>query len=416
MKKVKIFTQSVFCLLAVCISSNLSAQDVPVPVLEDGHAWHYETNADGTQNVEVVDVSTAPEGIGVQAGSIFKHTSLDVSWDQWWWCAAISFQPDPVAITSETKSLKFKIYSEMSKYYIIVKTASEQAIITLENFPIEPNQWNTIEVDLSSFIGQDIGKFELVPGLPNQTIYFYPYFENLASKPTINNVVEPLVAMDESLLTFPTNNADATSISIVDTTGLNVPVAVSDKVFKIHANDIADWQFWWNIGVSLNDAPVVPENENAVLVAQVKSTNNQFIIMQFADDNTLLNTAYNWGTRDIVPNQWNEIVMDYISPHRGWTFLKRIEMATYVGNLDAYVYFYWATKGSATSVKELAQKQNHIKIVGNQIIVEGATNIKQYTVTGKLLNTGHKGFVPAIEGINIVVADGVAYKVFYNGK
>lgn len=416
MKTARIFTPLVLFIIAVSVSGKLSAQAVPVPVLEPGHPWHYETNAGGTQTIEEVDVSFVPEGIGIQTDNVFKHKSFDVSWNQWWWCGALSFQTDPVAITEETKMLKMKIFSEsLTKYYIIAKQADEQAIITIENFPIEPNKWNTVEIDLSAFVGRNIGKFELVPGLPNQTIYFYPYFEDPKPGAKIDEVVSPLAAMDESLFTFPSNNPDATSISIVDTTGLNVPVPVSDKIFKIHANDIPGWQFWWNIGISLNDAEVVPEEEDVVLVAQVKSPNNQFIIMQFADDNTLLNTAYNWGTRDIVPCEWNEIVMDYISPHRGWTFLKRIEMATYIGNVDVYASFYWAKK-STTGIKKLTLPQKNVKIDGNQIVVEDASDIKQYTVTGTLVNTGSKGSVPAMKGLNIIVADGVAYKVLYNGK
>jgi hypothetical protein len=415
--KTRFFTPFVLFLLAVSVSGNLSAQAVPVPVLEPGHPWHYETNAGGTQNVEEMDASLAPEGIGVPAEMVFKHTSFDVSWNQWWWCAAIAFQTDPVAITEETKTLKMKIFSDvLTKYYIIAKQADEQAFITIENFPVEPNKWNTVEIDLSSFVGRNIGKFELVPGLPGQTIYFYPYFENSTPKTEISEVIAPLVAMDESLLTFPSNNPDATSISIVDTAGLNVPVKISDKIFKIHANDIAGWQFWWNVGISLNDAVVVPEEEDVVLAAQIKSPNNQFIIMQFADDNTLLNTAYNWGTRDIVPDEWNEIVMDYISPYRGWTFLQRIEMATYVANVDVYINFYWAKKGNTTGIKKPLPAQKNVKIVGNQIVVEGASDIKQYTVTGLLMNTSRNGSVPALEGLNIIVADGVACKVLYTGK
>jgi hypothetical protein len=418
MRATRIFTQSVLFLLAVSVSGHLSAQAVPVPVLEPGHPWHYETNANGTQTVEVVDALTAPAGIGVQTDSVFKHTSLDVSWDQWWWCAAIAFQTDPVVITEETKTLKFKVFSEtLTKYYIIAKQADEAAIITLEHFPIEPDKWNTIQIDLSSFVGRNIGKFELVPGLPNQTIYFYPYFEDPAPQPKIAEVVAPLAAMDESLFTFPSNNPDATSISIVDTAGLNVPVPVSDKVFKIHANDIAGWQFWWNIGISLNDGVLVPESEDVVLVGQVKSPHNQVIVMQFADDDTRLNTAYNWGTRDIAPGEWNTIVMDYITPHRGWTFLKRIEMATYTGNIDVYAYFYWATKDNSTvAIKNPKPVQKDVKIAGNRIIVEGASDIKQYTVTGALVNTSNNGSVPALDGLNIIVADGVAYKVLHNAK
>ncbi|MDR2057219.1 MAG: hypothetical protein LBP83_02855 [Dysgonamonadaceae bacterium] len=417
MKTTRIFTPLVLMLLAVSISGNLNAQAVPVPVLEPGHTWHYETNADGTQSIEEVDISTVPGGIGVQTVSVFKHTSFDVSWDQWWWCAAIAFQTDPVDITEETKTLKMKVFSEtLTKYYIIAKQADEQTIITIENFPVEPNKWNTVEVDLSSFAGHNIGKFELVPGLPGQTIYFYPYFEDPTPKTKIAEVVSPLVTMDESLLTFSSNNPDATSISIIDTTGLDVPVPVSDKIFKIHTNDIAGWQFWWNIGISLNDAEVVPEDESTVLVAQVKSPNSQFIIMQFADDDTLLNTAYNWGTRDIVPDEWNEIVMDYISPHRGWSFLKRIEMAAYVANIDAYIYFYWAKKDNEAAIKRLKPLQKNVKIAGNQIVVEGVADIKQYTVTGALVNTSSKGSVPALDGLNIIVADGIAYKVLYNRK
>jgi hypothetical protein len=412
MKK-KIFTLTC-CFLAA--SLGLSAQDIPVPVLSDVNNWHYETNASNTQSVEVVDVSTIPEGIGLQTDNVFKHISNDIEWGAWWWCAAISFQDASVAITETTKALKFKVFSEtLTKYYIVVKTSTEQAIITLENYPVEPGKWNTIEVDLSALIGQDIGKFELVPQLPNQTVYFYPYFENLAPKQIVDDVVGPLVEMDETLFAFGSNNASASTISVVDTAGLNVPVEISDKVFKIHANDIEDWQFWWNLSISLNDAIVVPENEDVVLVAQVKSPNNQFILMQFADDNTILNTAYNWGTRHLVPDQWNEIIMDYIPPHRGWTFLKRIEMAAFVGNIDAYVYFYWATK-STTSIRDLVQPRNNIKITGNRIIVEGAMDIKQYSVSGKLINISKTGFVPAVKGLNIIVADGVAYKIFYDGK
>ncbi len=319
-------------------------------------------------------------------------------------------------ITEETKTLKMKIFSEeLTKYYIVIKQADEAAIITLENFPIEPNQWNTIEVDLSTFIGMNIGKFELVPGLPNQTIYFYPYFENPTPKVRAGEVVAPLVEMDESLFVYKTNVEGTSTISVVDAEGLNVPVPV-DKVFKIQSNDVDGWQYWYNIAVELNEAVTVPAEEDVVLVAQVKSPNNQFIIMQFADDGTCLNTAYNYGTRDIIPNEWNEIVMDYISPHRGWTFLKRIEMAAYVGNIDLYAYFYWAKKDDGTSANELDLTKKNCKIVGDQIVVDGASDIKQYTVTGMLVNTSYTGSVPAFEGLNIIVADGVAYKVLYNGK
>ncbi len=76
MKKAKIFTPLVLFLLAVCVSTNLNAQAVPVPVLGSDHPWHYETNAGETQAVDMVDPSTVPDGINEPADYVFKHTSF----------------------------------------------------------------------------------------------------------------------------------------------------------------------------------------------------------------------------------------------------------------------------------------------------------------------------------------------------
>jgi hypothetical protein len=414
MKNLRTFFQLAVCFLAVCISGSLNAQNVPVPLLEDIHDWRYETNGGGTQTIEVADASTIPAGLGIETDNVFKHTSLDISWDAWWWCGAIALN-NLVPITENTKTLKFKVYTEMSKYYIVVKTDPATAFITLENVPVEPNTWTTVECDLSPYIGSSIERIELVPQASNQVIYVYPYFEDPAPKPVIANVIAPLVEnMTEADFTFTSNNAN-TATTIVESAGLNVPDDFASKVFKVHTDGAEGWQFWWNTVINLNDAQLIPENENVVLVAKVFSPYSEALIMQKADDGTILNTAYNWGQRIIVPDQWNEIVMDYISPHRGWSFLQTIELATMSPGIDLYAYFYWATKNT-TSIKELTPIQKNIKIVGNQIVVDGASDIKQYTVTGQLVNTSHTGFVPAMKGINIIVADGVASKVFYNGK
>jgi len=413
--KTKNLTLFVLFLLAVSVSGELCAQAVPVPVLKPKHPWHYETNAGGTQNVEWVHISTVPAGIGIETDSVFRHTTFNVQWDQWWWCAAISFQPDPVAFTNETKVLKMKVFSEeMTKYFIVVKQANEQEIIRWENYPIEPGKWNTIEVDLSTFVGQNVGKFELLSQLPNQVVYFYPYFEDPAPQPKVT-AIAPVADMVEQSFTFTFNDArNFYDVSIVDAAGLDIPVPITDKVFKIHAQDPdGGWIWWWNVGINLKDTPLVPENEDEVLVAQIYSPHHLCNLLQKADDGTILNSAYNWGTRDLIPNKWNEIVMDYISPHRGWTFLKTIELTSYIPGIDLYCYFYWAKKDDLSSIRQMKPELKNIKIVGNQIVVEGASDIKQYTATGALVNSGREGSVQALKGLNIIVADGVAYKVIY---
>lgn len=414
MKKLKTFTQLALLIIAVCVSCNLTAQTTPVPLLTNINDWTYATNAGETQSIEVVPTSTAPTGIGVATDNIFKHTSFNIEWGAWWWVGAIYIN-EPVTITEATKTLKFKVYSDTPSYYFIIKNTDGTAIMTCENAPVEPNTWSTLELDLTPYIGNNIKAIEFVPVTPGRVIYFYPYFEDPTPQTSVTAIGELKENMTEADFTFGGNSANTTA-TLVDPTGLNVPDNFVTKVFKVHSIADSNWQFWWGAFINLNVAQVVPANLNTVLVAKVFSPNNQILLNQKAEDGSLLNTAYNWGTRNIVPNQWNEIVMDYIPSRRdGFSSLKSIELSTFVGNIDVYAYFYWATKIS-TDNKEIMPELKNIKIQGNQIFVDGASDIKQYTVTGKLVGTSQSGFVTAIEGLNIIVADGVAHKVFYNRR
>jgi len=414
MKKLRTFTQLALLLIAVCVSGNLIAQTTPVPLLQNINDWTYATNAGETQSIEVIPISTAPAGIGIDTENIFKHTSFNIEWGAWWWVGAIYIN-EPVTITEATKTLKFKVYSDTPSYYFIIKNSDGTAIMVQERAPVEPNTWCTIEMDLTPYIGYNIKAIEFVPEIPGRVIYFYPYFEDPTPQPAVTAIGNLKENMTEADFTFTANNGN-TPITIVDPTGLNVPDNFVTKVFKVSAGNDPNRAFWWNSIINLNEAQVVPANQNTVLVAKVLSPNNQMLLIQKSDDGSVLNTAYNWGQRNIVPDQWNEIVMDYITTKRdGYSFLQSIELSTFVGNIDLYAYFYWATK-TTTAIKKIEPAQKNIKIQGNQIFVDGALNIKQYTVAGKLVNTSRTGFVKAMDGLNIIVADGVAYKVFYDRK
>lgn len=411
--KTRNLTKFMFTSCFMLSSFNMMSQENPVALLDlsDDASWRYETNANETNSIVVVDAAEAPAGLDIQTEKILKFDTFDVSWDQWWWCGAVAIN-DPVEITEDNHVLKFKMYTSATKFSIYLKSDPNTQIQVFENAPIEPDQWNILELNLSDYIGTYIERVEFIPQVPNQTFYIYPYFQNAEPKKTVTGTVSELEIMDDANFTYGTNMDGSVTTSVTDITGFTpaIPVA-TDKAFKITSSQI-DWQFWYTAVISLNDSKQIKENK--ILVGQVYSPEDRINILLKSDDLSLLNTTYNYGERRIIPNAWNEIVLDFKTfQYDNW--LQFIEICPTQPGIDVYAYFYWVDTTGSNIDNEYTDPLK-VTIQNGKIHAGEAKSVKLYNLQGQQIAEGESGEIDAVRGVNIIVVDGNSYKLFNTSK
>ena len=154
--------------------------------------------------------------------------------------------------------------------------------------------------------------------------------------------------MDDNLWIYGTNFYDTDMragdcVAIVDASQVpgTVPVRI-DKVFRIRSRG----ERWLpgDCGMMALRHPQLIDRP-ARLVACVYSPADKVGVEIDSDNGDRLFRSLQFGGWPIVPNQWNEIVLDVVPGQSGRALLQTFKVYPMQRDIDVYVCFYWDKGG-----------------------------------------------------------------------
>ncbi len=407
---------SLFALFTVMIGAN--AQSALVDLSSSENYELYRNNEQAA--LDIVDVSLAPAGMpvtGVTTEKILKLTSNDLAEWVWWYNTIFKIMAPP-AIGHTHNVVNLLIYTNSSlPMQFIIKDDLDQPIYAWEQ-PLEPNTWHTLSFDLSDPVndGRVVGSIEPCPGASNLEAYIFPYWGPATTYDAREYVPVFDKLSDIAGDIFWTYNNDKSAGSIVDIPAeikAGLPVA-TDEVFMVETSDIGDW--WWNSRLNFSSYVEITE-EKPYLSCFVYSPNyltNLYVrnqnMLEGPDLGQNMYIYPNYNQFEIEANEWSEIKFDFTG--KVGQSISQFEMLPRTANTKYYFYPVWQKKaGQSNTVKTAVDQKYMPVIIGGDVVLQENAEIQLFNSIGQLVNSTYGTTIPAVKGLNIVLVNGISYKL-----
>lgn len=380
------------------------------------------TYNNGVLNVSIVNKVVLPSplpDVGVETENIFKIESpAEGDWKDWYNC--IVTPVDIIDISATQNCLKLLVYPSNSSFQFLLKDSIGIPIYHFFRHDLTPNQWNTITIDLSASHHQKkaIKTFEMAPVDIATVTYVFPYWgAPVTPKETILvPMIEDLSA--EGVYSFGTNASipDPYTVEVVPLTGdlaTGFPENIGvNQAFKLTSKEHEGWVWWWVYTLTMTEGNYIPVVEGkSVLKFYVKSTGDTFvtILKNPGGGNEWYYSNY---AIPVVPNEWSEVIFDMTGRAGTNLEIKFFEMATYTPNTTAYICPVWEIDKGGSAVNNSKVNPMQVPVcVDGMIKIKEDCKIELYNVVGKKISSTYGNSIKAIQGLNIVVVNGVVHKI-----